>query len=344
MADFLEVASNLHRQKAVEDKKAAADFEKVFSAIGALQAAHSKAQLDLTNIESIFAALEIANVLGKLPGTQPQDIPGVIAALRELIVKTLELTIKFPTKGRHRIEPPKPYGDFTELLRYLRADASPSHTVSVITFNYDIAVDIALYRAGMGPDYGIVPKTQHRNPVPLLKLHGSLNWAARDDGTVYPLLLDDYFEKSGLPWSFEGNECTVPIGSQLQEYFSQLNPKIKVVREPVIVPPTWNKANHYQGLSDVWANAAHQLEEAEYLFIIGYSLPPTDAFFRMLYALGTVGKNPLTKIVVYNPDTRDVDGRFQSMLGLGAKARYEYVQTIFQGAIGDIKRYFPARK
>jgi len=342
MADFLDVASHLYRTDASRDKKA--DFERVFRAIGALQTVHSKAQLELTNIESIFTALEIANILGKLPGTQSDEIPRVIAPLKELIVKTLELTISFPTSESY-IGVPAPYKLFTDLLNYLRGEAFPIHTVSVITFNYDIAVDMALFRAGMGPDYGIPPDSSNHSPVPLLKLHGSLNWGSREDnGEVYPMLLEHYFQKYRIMDYEEHGTCKVPVGSQLKEYFSK-HTEIKVAAEPVIIPPTWNKADHHQSLSKVWANAAHQLEEAEYIFIIGYSLPETDAFFRLLYALGTVGKNPLHKVVVYNPDTSgQVNTRFKNMLGPGAAARYEYKTKTFQDAIQDIKNYFPSRK
>ncbi len=65
MGDFLDVARHLLSTQSVPDKKE--HYERVFRAIGALQVVHSKAQLDLTNIESIFTALEISNVLGKLP-------------------------------------------------------------------------------------------------------------------------------------------------------------------------------------------------------------------------------------------------------------------------------------
>jgi hypothetical protein len=342
MANFLDVASRLYRTGVTDDKKS--DFERVFRAIGALQAVHSKAQLDLTNIESIFTALEIANVLGKLPGTENGEIPKVIASLKELIVKTLELTITFPTSKSY-IGVPAPYEQFADLLTYLRGEAFPAHTTSVITFNYDIAVDMALFRDSLGPDYGIPPTSRSHNPVPLLKLHGSLNWASREDnGDVYPMLLEQYFTKFSIMGFEERGSCKVPVGSQLKEYFSK-HTDIKVAAEPVIVPPTWNKADHHQALSTVWANAAHQLEEAEYIFIIGYSLPETDAFFRLLYALGTVGKNPLQKLIVYNPDTSGhVDARFKSMLGSGAVARYEYKSKTFADAIHDIKTYFPQRK
>lgn len=87
MANFLDVASRLYQTGVTGDKKE--DFERVFHAIGALQAVHSKAQLDLTNIESVFSALEIANVLEKLPNTESSDIPSIISSLKKLIVKTL---------------------------------------------------------------------------------------------------------------------------------------------------------------------------------------------------------------------------------------------------------------
>ena len=74
---------------------------------------------------------------------------------------------------------------------------------------------------------------------------------------------------------------------------------------------------------------------------IGYSLPETDAFFRLLYALGTVGKNPLRKFVLYNPDlTRQVDARFKSILGPGAMARYSFIQCTFYDAIHQIRPIF----
>lgn len=341
MADFLDVASRLLRTRAVENSKD--HFERVFRAIGALQVVHSKSQLDLTNIESIFTALEISNLLGKLPTFESSEIPAVISSLKELIVKTLESTISFPTQDSY-ICVPEPYDKFAELVEYLRGEAFPQHTVSVITFNYDIAADTALFRAGLGPDYGIPPDPKARQPVPLYKLHGSLNWATRkDNGTVYPLQLDHYFSKYTVHGSNKRGTCKVPVGSQLHEYFSK-HTDIKVEQEPVIVPPSWNKADYHQALSTVWAKAAHQLGEAKSIFIIGYSLPSTDAFFRLLYALGTVGPSPLEKLVVYNPDeTGEVDNRFRELLGPGAVARYEYKTLRFDKAMIDIKNQFPPR-
>lgn len=342
MADFLDVAQSLTRTGEVKDKKQ--HFESVFRAIGSLQLVHSKAQLDITNIESIFTALEISNLLKKLPGFKPEEIPDVIASLKEVIVKTLELTIDFPTDQSH-IGAPKPYEEFAKLISHLRDYAYPQQSVSVITFNYDVAVDMALYREGLGPDYGIPPDSNSRQPVQLLKLHGSLNWAQRkDSGSAYPLQLYQYLSKYSIRGGDKRATCKIPIGSQLQEYFSK-HADVEVEAEPVIVPPTWNKSDYHQALSTIWGKAAENLGEAHTILICGYSLPETDAFFRLLYALGTVGELPLERIIVYNPDnTGQTNERFKQMLGPGAIARYEYKPLLFNEAINDVKRLFPARK
>lgn len=341
MGDFLDVATDLLRSNRVDDKRI--QFERVFSAIGALQAVHSKAQLDLNNIESIFTVLELGSVIQQVPGLNLEEISLTISALKELIVKTLEVTIPFPTR-RDYIDVPKPYEKFADLLMHLRKDAFPAQSVSVITFNYDIAVDMALCRADMGPDYIIEALRNRHTHVQLLKLHGSLNWATEKDSRIIkPLHLSTYLQKYTIHGFDEYGETRLPIGSQLAEYFSK-HEKIEVDSEPVIVPPSWNKADYHHALSDIWAAAAKNLSEAEYIFVIGYSLPETDSFFRHLYALGSVGKTILRKIIVFNPDeSGGVDARFRALLGPGAISRYEYRPVNFEKAISEIKSIFPKR-
>lgn len=354
MANFLDVANNLLRSNRVDEK--AYEFKQVFSAIGGLQAVHSKAQLDLNNIESIFTVLELGRVIQKVPGLGSiEAIEATIAALKELIVKTLEITIDFPVINKNEIGVPKPYGTFGEMLKYLRNDAFPRQTVAVISFNYDVAADMALYKSDLGPDY-IIDKSDSNGSVPLLKLHGSLNWATdtvTGSKKIYPLQLKEYFNIyksfiiSNKHQHFPNSVVQVPIGSSLNEYFSQHRsnlPPLQVANQPVIVPPSWNKADYHSALSEVWAAAAQHLSEAEHIFIIGYSLPETDSFFRHLYALGSVGSAPLRRIAVFNPDdSGTTKQRFEALLGPGARARYEYHPLTFEDAIPHIRKLFPGR-
>lgn len=344
MADFLDTASDLLLSNRAQEK--AAQFQRVFSAIGALQSVHSKAQLDLNNIESIFTALELGKIIKRVPGIPAEEIPEVIAALKDLIVKTLEATISFPT-NRNYIYAPEPYGKFAELVKYLCANAQPTKSASVITFNYDIAADVALYREGLGPNYVLGGTFNSQQPIDLLKLHGSLNWAeAKESHKILPLHPQEYFQKYSAHGYEEHSKTHLPFGQHLKEFYSRhANPTQDVLAEPVIVPPSWNKADYHQALSDIWAKAADHLSEAEYIFIAGYSLPETDSFFKHLFALGSVGKSPLRKIKVFNPDkSGDTDARFRRLLGPGSLARYEYLPMTFEDSISHVKAMFPGRE
>ena len=97
MATFLDVAADLLRSDQVGNTRP--HFERVFAAIGGLQAVHSKAQLDLNNIESIFTALELGRIIQRVPGMTAAAIPAAIASLKEVIVKTLEVTMPFPRES-----------------------------------------------------------------------------------------------------------------------------------------------------------------------------------------------------------------------------------------------------
>lgn len=336
MWNFLDVASDLMRSNAIAVGEKQPAFDRVFRTRHALQAVHSKAQLDLNNIESIFTALELGKVIQRVPGVSPSEIEESIVALKGLIVRTLEITMKFPIDGS-RIGPPASYAKFAELLRFLQRDAYPARTVSVITFNYDVGLDVAMCRAGLGPDYGF--EAAGVGSVPLLKLHGSLNWATRKvTNQILGMRISDFltFYEQRRSVDFDGS---LPVGRLLAQYFRES--LIEVESEPVIVPPSWNKADYHAALSDTWSSAAQHLFEAEHIFVMGYSLPETDSFFRHLYALGSAGGTPLRRFEVFNPDaSQALDLRFRNMLGTGAIARYRMHPHSFEIAIDVVRHMF----
>lgn len=335
MGDFLDVATDLFKSGQLDEEKK--DFQMVFETIGKLQRVHSKAQLDLNNIESIFTALELGNVIGVLPGVESENIPLVISALKRVIVKTLEKRIKFPVAEHGFIIAPGSYTKFAKLLKKIQQKSKPKHSVSVITFNYDIALDIAMAREGIGPNYVIESSVTGPYDIELMKLHGSLNWfsnvASHEILSFHP---KEYLTK----YSAIGfNECFLDISNHCFNYFS--NQSIDIDKDPIIVPPTWNKSDYHKMLTRVWSKAAFHLSEAEYIFIIGYSLPETDAFFRLLYALGSEGVAMFRKIVVFNPDVNGgVNERFSKMLGPGALAKYSYQVNGFAQSIDIISNSF----
>jgi hypothetical protein len=117
-----------------------------------------------------------------------------------------------------------------------------------------------------------------------------------------------------------------------------------VEADPVIVPPTWNKTQHHADIAGVWRTAAAHLAEAENIFVIGYSLPPTDQFFRYLYALGTVGDVRLKRLWVFDPDTSGaLEARFRELLGPTSTRRFEMKPKRFSEAVEVIRTALSVR-
>jgi NAD-dependent SIR2 family protein deacetylase len=333
MNDFLDVAYDLWKMGRVSD--ADESFKVVFQGRSALQDVHSKADLDIHNVEAVFAAFEMAKTLKKFADYSPEQIDALINAMKTVIAKTIEQTLVFPIQ-EHRPHPPPPYRDFGELIKYLTSEAQPKQTVSIISFNYDMAVDYAFCHHEILINYAL-GEQKHRDSIPVLKLHGSLNWAqCKSCGEVVPWEVSSYYSKFVRKVPVV-ESMALPIGSHIS-HFKHCEGDVE--QEPVLVPPTWSKTEYHRALSSVWARAAKELGEAENIFVIGYSLPPSDAFFRHLYALGAVGEATLKRFWVFNPDNSgEVEDRFVKLLGPGAQQRFRYFPRTFDDSIsilGDV--------
>ena len=326
MNDFFD-AAEAAREKvgSVEERQY---FDAVFEGIAELTTVNSKAVVDPHNLESVFGAFEMASMCGRLGTFTAAQIESLGPSLRRVIVNTLDTSIQLPVKEGKGVLAPRPYGDFIKLAGMLTEARMGS--VSCITLNYDIALDYALHRQRIDVDYCL--GDSKRGGFPVMKLHGSLNWArCRKCSEIVAWPLIDYFAKYNWgSWIIPGGPKTVSVGiaSHLADLIHCGQP---CENEAVIVPPTWNKAQ-YRDLVTVWKRAAAELAEAHTIVVIGYSLPPTDEFFRYLYAIGTSGRTRLKRFWVVDPDTTgEVNERFMRLLGPVVKDRriYQRIQATF---------------
>jgi len=91
-------------------------------------------------------------------------------------------------------------------------------------------------------------------------------------------------------------------------------------------------------LATVWKRAAHELREAENIYVVGFSLQATDEFFRYLYSLGSVSDTLLRRFWVIDPDqTGAVEKRFRALLGPGAEQRFAFHKETFGSFIRALK-------
>jgi hypothetical protein len=295
------------------------DFDLVFRAVGRLGAVHSKANLDVVNLEAVFNSFEMARQLNKFPGLTDEEVDRLIPAMTTVIVRTIELSMKFPMSGGAP-HAPKHYEELANIIHWAYTERRPSLSIAIISFNYDIGVDVALTCARVGYCYAL--NDADASGLPLLKLHGSLNWI-RNGETVRVLPIREMLQPRH---SFPG-EARAPVNLAISLDHPSIG-KQPAPPLPFIVPPTMSKGEYHRQIVPVWRRAAKELGSAQHLFVCGYSLPNTDEFFKVLYALGSEGPQPLRTLCVHDPDT-GAHERFRAILGPGAVQRFREVKGGF---------------
>jgi hypothetical protein len=335
MSNFIDVARDLLAGGQVNDRKK--EFETAFKVISHLQRVHSKARLDHNNVEAVFAAVDLARTLGKLPGFESGEIDNARKSLVWMIVRTLEESIKIETVGGH-FTGTNEYKQMARLIAELEG-REPKLSCAVLTFNYDVAMDLTFCVEGLRFTYGLTPG---QGGLPLLKLHGSLNWMRTRDGDriIVPFDMQTYQKEVRLQW-FGGDRKRQDVTTHVTKNCVELlkRQEIAVEDEPLLIPPTWSKGEYYRDIANVWGRAARELEEAKYIFVLGYSLPETDQFFRSLFALGTEGPTILNRIAIFDPNSGPVEQRFRAMLGQAALDRFSAHNMLFESGLVQIDNW-----
>lgn len=148
----------------------------------------------------------------------------------------------------------------------------------LLSLNYDTILDRALRGGGYEPDYGFArldlaepaaqsaPRPFGAPAIPLLKLHGSLNWARCPACDRIELLthpgLQATCDQPAAP-----RACPRCGGHSLDR---------------ILISPTWLKRYTATQLRHVWDLAFEALTRAERITLIGYSLPPQDVAVAQL--------------------------------------------------------------
>jgi hypothetical protein len=325
MNNFLDKARDL--QPRLRDRRYIDAAKLVFKAISSLQQVHSKSELDLFNLESLFTTFEMAATIGQLADLEEHEIAKLVEALRTVIVFTLDYSMSFPVSRTEGFIASAAYRLLSDkIYNFLQAHSS----VAIITFNYDVAVELALHYTGRQFSYCLDGSQPQQDVIPLLKLHGSINWGATGSAPNAPIVecpiawLDnaeycqDCLMRSIEPHS---QSFSLNVGSRFFDYLRRSGHN-DVREAPVIVPPGMYKTEYQNSLARVWKAAAHELANAEYIYVAGYSLPATDFFFHNLYALGTVSPTILRRFSVIDTNPK-IEGRFKSLLGPGARDRFQ---------------------
>ena len=343
MADFIKRAKQLQAANAYGS--AAGQIQDVLdAAYKDLRQIHTKSTIDYENVEELFSAIDIAHLVQRFGSRPSERIDELRKSIVVFIYRTIEETVRIPFNGS-MVRATKGYDD---LARYVRENvdrAAPRglQEVSFITFNYDTCLEFALDRHGLGVDYGLGEPfvdgsaNKYQVKIPVLKLHGSINWATCSKcKKVIPTEVNPWRHGGYLFIIDQGQELSLPLGTRIAGQTHSCGTPLDPL--PLLVAPTWNKSSSASGLHDVWKRAAMELGSAENIVVIGYSFPVTDMFFKYLFALGSDSDAHLDKFIVVNgPNGEDTRGKFEGLLGPMSARGFTFYPFLFSGASNIIK-------
>lgn len=201
--------------------------------------------------------------------------------IKELLVRTLDYAlIGFPCAKHSNLAKKMSSGDI------------------VLSFNYDILLDIALFNLGKITDYGyrmnfskvrldgqwFTPK-ETQSEITLLKLHGSLNWIRC--GFCGALLLHQYRKHTLIG----AEEFRCPRCSSGENYAKR-----------VIVPPAQSKDYGDRDIAFLWVLADRMLREFSRIICIGYSFPVSDFDMISLMRRFRARQTQVPEVIFVSPD------------------------------------------
>lgn len=322
MTNFIDIAEDfvtLNKYRDINEKR------ELFEIIKSLNSLHAKSKIDLNNIESVLGLLEMSELLRFPSGDSTTEFKSLKTSYIRLIAETIELSMKFNISGPKQISPTGTYPSFAQLF-----NTNPDNS-AIISFNYDLGVDVALHNEGIRYNYYL---DDNDSQFPLLKLHGSLNWYEDAYSKVIPYYIPHFFQK--MTYNTFGNEVksgSLSFDTFIKDNFSNIHP----TNIPFIIPPTWNKTMYHKNVANVWRKASQCLSEAKNIYVIGYSLPETDSFFKFLFSLGTNSTTRMRRFWVINPDQTGTEHRFQNLLGPQMLDRFKYLRYKFSDSIRHIQ-------
>jgi NAD-dependent SIR2 family protein deacetylase len=338
MPEFIARAKKLHESGAFGAN--AADIQDVLNAAYRdLRKVQAKSTIDYLNIEELFSAIDMGAMLGMFGARDPSTLHDLRRAVRVFIYRTLEETVRIERSGK-AIKAPKGYHELArmtlekvkETFRLGRRD------VAFITFNYDACLEFALVKNGVGVDYGLrepfldPDEMRYQAVVPVLKLHGSINWARCTKCTsIVPTEIDPWRRAHFIDIMDQPNYLKLELGSRIAGKQHSCGSALDPV--PILVPPTWNKAADTGDLREVWKRAAQELASADNIVVIGYSFPVTDTFFRYLFALGSDSDVHVETFMIINGERgHETVLRFAALLGPMSQNALRHHDFVFAGA------------
>ena len=259
------------------------------------------------NLEDVMTLLDIdfklfsplaASKLGQNESRQ-------LRALKDVLARTLDYALMGPPCKKHH----------TVAERMKPDDV-------VLSFNYDILIDNALFSLGKITDSGYrmnffkvnqdeewVRPSEEPSEVTLLKLHGSLNWVRC--GLCGAHLLYRYRKQAMYgAWEFQCPRCSSD----------------ETYAERMMIPPIQSKDYRDRDIAFLWVQADRVLKDFSRIICIGYSFSQLDFDMISLMRKFRSRQSKIPEIDFVSPDS-EAEKRLKLLLGVQKIRRFKDLST-----------------
>jgi len=161
----------------------------------------------------------------------------------------------------------------------------------IVTTNYDVCMDQALDKANTDYSY-IIESQKNNNAIPLIKMHGSINWfyCQTCQHVLMPTVENMRLSiNNDVPYAVTGMcpVCTAPT-------------------KQFIVPPTTYKFLIYPPIVQVWNAGREIFENSKFYVIIGYSFSLADDYISKML-LKAIREDPTKQLIILDKSEETIE-------------------------------------
>jgi hypothetical protein len=216
---------------------------------------------------------------------------------------------------------------FPEWLTKLAQDWNEK-LYDVITFNYDLIVEMAVFFSDVTAAIGEVGENipQLIYPVPVTPSLGRMAYSLISGPR--PKTLNLHKLHGSISWFYSGSPEY--FGEQIYSKWNRYDQSGNILPEiadkvPLIIPPTMDKTLFFKNetIRKIWQSAGRAINEAQRIFCMGYSFPVTDLMVRYFM----LANKPKDKVLFYWVNINKHQDGLENVLPHSFEVKLDYCGT-----------------
>lgn len=178
---------------------------------------------------------------------------------------------------------------------------------SIISFNWDTLIEVACHNQGIPVHY----KQSGSPGLSVAKPHGSLNLAETTTAEWQSYRQRANVHSLTVEWS-DTNTVAVRAMNPTDSHLRVVGPFPRTT----MIEPSARKVYRSPWINLQWAHAYRIMQRAHDVYVIGFSLPPTDYRPRIMFQVAAMDRDPPPIVHIIAPNAKRLANRYGEVVNL----------------------------